>query len=182
MFKVMPSQYTDLPILTPQEFDALVRIARSRSHRKSGKVVSDPSVAMARAVLFDGLTYRQAALASGRTQSGHARQATKALLRYMLSETRTHEDRPCVYSNLPNLTLKEFEALVAIVRSRGGTKKQMSDRSIAMARAVLLEGATYTEVGCAHDRPPSSVHQVVTAILQFPNRVVPVSGHTVSRQ
>ena len=181
-------RYPNLPHLTPDEFDALVRIMRS--HRKNGVAISDESVAMARAVLLDGLTYTQAALANDKTNRGFAHYAVKTLIRHMAQDApvRLYErfrgsktgktgalgERSCKYLNLPNLTLNEFEALVAIAQDKKDPRKRISDRSVAMARGVLIEGATYTEVGRAQDRPPSSAHQAVSVLLQYLNRILPV--------
>lgn len=71
--------YPHLPLLTPDEFDRLVEIARS--HGKSGSIISDISVSMARAVLLEGKTYLEAVQLVGKTTRTSAQQAVAIILR-----------------------------------------------------------------------------------------------------
>lgn len=172
-----PLHYPKLPRLTPDEFDALVRTARS--HGKS-PVISDSSVAMARAVLLDGLTYRQAAHAQGRTLRGSAQQAVKILVRYMspdeaaqpqphgsLREGGTAKKRARPYPDLPHLTREEFDTLVVSARTQNKGQKPVSDCSVAMARAVLVDGATYGAAGSTQARSASAAKHAVIVVLRY---------------
>ncbi|MGP8471499.1 hypothetical protein [Burkholderia sp. PR2] len=74
------STYADLPQLTPPEFDTLVEAAQQEPGR-GGRRISTHGIVMARAVLVDGKTYREAERALGLSHSVAAR-AVAALLRY----------------------------------------------------------------------------------------------------
>lgn len=172
-----PPPYPKLPRLKPDEFDALVRTARSRG--KFRPVISDSSVAMARAVLLDGLTYRQAALAQGKTLGTAAQQAIKVLMRYMSAnapvvqphelfrkgETTKEAARP--YPDLPHLTREEFDTLVVSARTQNKRQKPVSDCSVAMARAVLVDGATYGAAGSMQARSASAAKHAVIVVLRY---------------
>ena len=188
--KSMP--YRDLPRVTPNEFDELVRIARA--YGKSWNVMSDDDVAMARAVMIEGVTYKQASFAQGATSEGGARRAVKTLMHFAIQdptvqppvclgeggagETERRNVGACRYSDLPKLTFEEFEALATIGRRKANARRRISDRSIAIARVVLLEAATYTEAGLAYDRPPSSAYHAVYGLLKNLHRIlrVPATG------
>ena len=89
----MRSRYPDLPHLTRDEFDELVHAARSRED--SYRVISDLAFAIAHAVLIDGLTYRQAAIAHGKSHGTAAHQAVPLLVSYWQSETPVQPHQLC---------------------------------------------------------------------------------------
>ncbi|MFL9875857.1 hypothetical protein [Paraburkholderia megapolitana] len=99
-----------------------------------------------------------------------------------MRKTEKWEASPCRYPDLPKLTPEEFEALAVIARGKKDAKRRISDRSIAMARAVLLEGATYTEVGLDHGRPSSSVNHAVYSVLKNLHRILPALPSGVSAE
>lgn len=81
-------RYPNLPHLTPDEFEMFVRAARAP--KDLSRVISDIGVAMARAVLIDGYTYKQAALAHGKSHGTAAHQTVALLLRYWQPHTPVH--------------------------------------------------------------------------------------------
>jgi len=84
--------YADLPRLTPAEFDTLAVAARQWPSR-GGRPISAWGLVLARAVLVDGVTYREAERALGFGYSVAAR-AVAALLRYRDATPMQHQSVP----------------------------------------------------------------------------------------
>lgn len=137
---------------------------------------------MARAVLLEGASYIGAVRQHGGTWSTQAQQAVRVLLRYRhlvdaMPEVRSRKSwvpgAGPKYPGRLSLTAAEFAALIVRARqdpARGG--KRLSARSIAMARAVLVEGATYREAERAQGLAYSAAARAVAALLRFQNEGV----------
>ncbi|HDR9511641.1 hypothetical protein C5615_35595 [Burkholderia cepacia] len=73
------------------------------------------------------------------------------------------------YAYLPCLTVSEFDTLVTAARSRHRHRGQViSDTSVTMARAVLLEGVRYIDAARDHDGTLSTqAQQAVRVLLRY---------------
>ncbi|QDQ82237.1 hypothetical protein [Paraburkholderia megapolitana] len=83
------------------------------------------------------------------------------------------------YSNLPALTPWQFDALMVTARKPMPKRRPISDRSIAMARAVLLDGATYREAGLGQGGTASAAKHAVITLLRYWNWSYPVQPHNL---
>ena len=83
------------------------------------------------------------------------------------------------YSNLPTLTASQFDALVVTARKPMPKRRPVSDRSVAMARAVLLDGATYREAGLGQGATSSSAKHAVITLLRYWDWSHPVQPHNL---
>ena len=83
------------------------------------------------------------------------------------------------YSNLPALTPSQFDALVVTARKPMPKRRPISDRSVAMARAVLLDGATYREAGLGQGGTSSAAKHAVITLLRYWNWSHSVQAHNL---
>ncbi len=133
---LLTKHYPQWPTLTSAEFDELAKSARDRYQNHPthvGRTVSDAYIVMARAVLVDGATYREAAELSQSPMNGsnRAAEAVRTILR----------------QRMLSLPTGEFDRLVdqwtQVRQARGDTR--ISEQAIAAARAVLTGGMRYGE-------------------------------------
>lgn len=139
--------------------------------------------------------HKWTALAHRKTGSGGAHQAVTVLVRYIAQERPVQPNElvggegdvtievesgvPLKYSNLPALTPGQFDALVLTARKPIPKRRPISDRSIAMARAVLLDGATYVDAGLGQGGTASASKHAVLTLLRYWNWSYPVQPHNV---
>ncbi|WP_186131964.1 hypothetical protein [Burkholderia gladioli] len=146
---------------------------------------------MARAVLLEGATYIGATRQHGGTSSTQAQQTVRVLLRYrhlvdVTPELRGGKSRvPRAVPRYPDrlsLTAAEFAALI-VCASQDPVRvgRRLSARSIAMARAVLVERVTYREAESAQGLAYSAAARAVTALLRFQNEGVSVDRDPVEQ-
>ena len=86
---------------------------------------------------------------------------------------------PPKYANLPALTPGQFDALAVTARKPIPKRRPISDRSIAMARAVLLDGATYGQAGLGQGGTASAAKHAVITLLRYWNWSHPVQPHNL---
>ncbi|SDI80712.1 hypothetical protein SAMN05216466_13542 [Paraburkholderia phenazinium] len=78
--------------------------------------------------------------------------------------------------DLPSLTREEFETLVAAARRPGKLGRPISDRSAAMARAVLIDGLTFTQAALAQEGHISTAYQAVSLLLRHRTEAADLSA------
>jgi len=67
---------------------------------------------------------------------------------------------------LPNLTREEFETLVTAATRPAKLGRPISDRSVAMARAVLIDGLTFMQAALAQEGHVSTAYEAVSLLLR----------------
>ena len=83
---------------------------------------------------------------------------------------------------LPNLTREEFETLVTGARRPGKLERPISDRSSAMARAVLIDGLTFTQAALAQEGQVSTAYQAVSLLLRQRTAAADLSAHCLREE